>query len=212
MQFLSKGAKWMIQKVAIGAKQATCRSSRANKKAIKLMGEGNGEDFVKWGLKCCTSTFSAAIVLVHCPCTHCCCPREEACSDNSCIYLPSAQERNKASLQPLPFLFLSWVVCGMFSFLPLPVIWPNPSFLVSGPQDLLGALNKARPSHGVHGRGAGERQSVHGEEWHWCQWGSFLAISELGMVGNANLMLDTNTDRTGRGRKGSSTYRYEQSN
>lgn len=35
MQFLSKGAKWMIQKVAIGAKQATCRSSRANKKAIK---------------------------------------------------------------------------------------------------------------------------------------------------------------------------------
>lgn len=150
------------------------------------MGAGGGQSLVKQGLICCTSTDPAAVELVWCSCTHCCCPVEEA---SRWIYLLRAQEKSKSSIQSLPFLLLFWVVCDIFSFLSQPVVWPNPSVPVSGPQDLLGALNKARPSHGVYGRGTGERQGLHGEEWHQCQWGSFSAISELGMVGNARLML-----------------------
>lgn len=159
-------------------------------------------------------TDPAAVELVCCPCMHCCCPGEEA---GGWIYLPCAQEKNKSALQPLRFS-LFWVMCDTFSLLSQPVIWPNPSVPFSGPQDLLGALNKACPSDGVYGRGTGEWQGLHGEEWHQCQWGSFSAISELGVVGNAKLMMIATDDAMsnggwwdGEGRKGS-TYRCEQSN
>ena len=164
------------------------------------MGVGGGQNLVERGQKCCMRTDPAAIELVCCPCTRCCCPGEEA---GRWIYLPCAQEKNKPSLQPLPFILLFWVVCDIFSLLSQPVVWPNPSVPVSGPQDLLGAFNKARPSHGVYGRGTGEWQGLHGEEWHQCQWGSFSAISELGVGGNVKLTLMQNggwQDRRGQKR------------
>lgn len=108
-------------------------------------------------------------------------------------------------------------MCDIFCLLSQPVAWPNTSALVLGSQDLLGALIKPCPSHGVYGRGTGEWQGLHGEEWHRCQWGTFSSVSELDVVGNAKLMWKINwqckveADRTGRGRKGS-TGRCGQSN
>ena len=173
---------------------------------------GGGQNLVEHGQKCCTWTDPAAVELVCFPCTHWCCPGEEA---GRWIYLPCAQAKNRSS-QPLPSLLLFWVVCDIFSLLFQPVVWPNPSIPVSGPQDLLGALNEARPSHGVYGRGTGERQGLHGEKWHRCQWGSFSAISELGVVGNAKLMLTSTAvnakQRLTGGGRGGSTYICEQSN
>lgn len=125
-------------------------------------------------------------------------------------------KKAKSSLQLLPFLLFFWDLCDIFSFLSQAVAWPNPSVSVSGPQDLLGALNKACPSHGVYGRGTSEWQGLYGEEWHQRQWGSFSAISELGVLSNATLILTLMQNggwqhRMGWGRR-VSTQGCEQSN
>lgn len=125
-------------------------------------------------------------------------------------------KKAKSLLQLLPFLLIFWDLCDIFSLLSQAVARPNPSVFVSGSQDLLGALNKSRPSHGIYGRRTSEWQGLYGEKWHQCQWGSFSAIFELGMLSNARLILTLMEnggcqDRMGWGRR-ISTHRCEQSN
>lgn len=118
------------------------------------MGVGGGQNLVEHSQKCCTGQILLLlnwhIVLAHIT----------AAVGNRLVdgftSLVLRKKKNKSSLQPLPFLLVFWVVCDIFCLLSQPVVSPNTSALVSGSQDLLGALIKPCPSHGVYGRGTGE--------------------------------------------------------
>lgn len=113
--FLSKGTKWMIQKLVVSTEQVSCRSCEADKEEISD-NSGSGkrsnshravpEMFQKHRLfYCCIGVLFCSVL-----------SQEATCSAIRWIYLCCAWGEKKSLFQPLAF-FVPFLNCGMFSFL-----------------------------------------------------------------------------------------------
>lgn len=56
------------------------------------LGMGGGQNPVEHGQKCCMKSDPTVVELMYDPCTHCCCPAEEA---DRWIYLPCVHQKSQ---------------------------------------------------------------------------------------------------------------------